>query len=162
MRTRAAVSEIACREQISNPLEGVPMNSSLIYWPVLAQLAIPVWVLLLNGKRKTVDRNSGNLDPNSPTDNTAWSLPVVLTSNALANQFQLPIIFYVLCLILADIGAVNGLVLGVCWAFVATRLVHVYVHVMSNYVPSRQKAFIAGTLILLLLFGLTIYNLAAL
>jgi hypothetical protein len=138
------------------------MNSSLIYWPILAQLAIPIWILLLNGKRKKADVSTGKLNPNSPIDNKAWSLPVVLTSNALANQFQLPIIFYVLCFILADIGAVNGLVLGVCWVFVVTRWVHVYVHVMSNHVPSRRSAFITGTLALLVLFALTIYSLAAL
>jgi hypothetical protein len=138
------------------------MKSSLIYWPVLAQLAIPIWVLLLNGKRKSADRSSGNVDPNSSIDNKAWSLPVVLTSNALANQFQLPIVFYVLCLILANIGAVNGLVLTVCWVFVATRWVHVYVHVTSNHVPTRLRAFIAGAVALLVLFGLTVYNLASL
>ena len=64
------------------------MNNALIYWPMLAVLAIPIWVLLLNGKRKKVDRAAGDLNENAAIDNKAWSLPVILTSNALANQFS--------------------------------------------------------------------------
>ena len=136
------------------------MKSTLIYWPVLAQLAIPIWVLLLNGKRKAADRKAGNLNPDSPLDNKAWSVPVILTSSALANQFQLPIVFYVLCLILASLNAVSALALGLCWLYVMLRWVHVYVHVSSNHVPSRLRAFIASTLVLLVLFGLTVWELA--
>ena len=41
------------------------------------------------------------------------------------------------------------------WAFVATRYVHAYVHISSNFVPNRLKAFIIGVLALLVLFVLT-------
>lgn len=129
------------------------MQQHLIYWPVLAQIAIPLAVLILNGRRKAADVAAGNHRPDeSATDNTAWSLPVVLTSNNLANQSQLPVLFYVLCIVLAQIGAVSALTLSIAWLFVASRILHAYVHVSSNYVPLRKRAFIFGALTLLLLF----------
>jgi hypothetical protein len=124
---------------------------------VLAQILIPVLVLLLNGMRKNDDVKSGSFDrERAAMDNEAWSTPVVLTSKNLANQFQLPVIFYVLCLILASLDAVNILTLVVAWLFVITRYVHAYVHVSTNYVPNRLRAFLLGVFFLLLLFGLTV------
>jgi hypothetical protein len=139
------------------------MAKHLIFWPVLAQLLIPILVLLLNGKRKSADVKSGQFDrEKAAMDNEAWSRPVVLTSKNLANQFQLPVIFYVLCLILASLDTVTMVALVVAWFFVATRYVHAYVHVSSNYVPARLRAFLLGALSLIVLFGLTIAALAKL
>ena len=139
------------------------MAKHLIYWPVLAQLLIPILVLLLNGKRKSADVKSGQFDrEKAAMDNEAWGKPVVLTSKNLANQFQLPVIFYVLCLILVSLDTVTMVTLAVAWFFVATRYVHAYVHVSTNYVPARLRAFLLGVLSLILLFGLTIATLAKL
>lgn len=139
------------------------MAKHLIYWPVLAQLLIPIVVLLLNGKRKSDDVKSGNFDrEKAAMNNEAWSKPVVLTSKNLANQFQLPVIFYVLCLILANIDAVSMIILVVAWIFVVTRYVHAYVHVTTNYVPARLRAFLLGAVSLFVLFGLTVKVLTSL
>lgn len=138
------------------------MQAHMIFWPVLAVALIPMVVLLLNGKRKAVDRKAGNLDPNSPIDNKAWSLPVVLTSNSLANQFQLPVIFYVLSFVLFSIEAVTTLVMVLACVFALSRWVHAYVHVTSNYIPHRLGVFIFGAITLLILFGVTFISLLSL
>ena len=137
------------------------MNQYLIYWPVLAQVLITFLVLMLNGKRKREDIRTGKYDrEKSAMNNEAWSVPVILTSKNLANQTQLPVIFYVLCLMTASIGAVDLLYLSLAWAFVATRYVHAYVHVTTNYIPVRLRAFMLGTIILIVLFVLTVLSLA--
>ncbi len=133
------------------------MSSHLIYWPAIAQALIPLLVLLLNGKRKRDDVKSGRFDrQKAATDNEAWSMPVVLTSKSLANQSQMPVVFYVLCFVLAGLGAVDMVSLAVAWLFVVTRYVHAFVHVSSNYVPIRFRVFVLGVLILLGFFGLTV------
>jgi hypothetical protein len=138
------------------------MQDHLIYWPVLAQILIPVAVLMLNGKRKSADVQAGSFDrEKAAMDNEAWSKPTVLTSKNLANQFQFPVIFYVLCLILANLGAVNKVTLTVAWLFVAARCLHAYVHVSTNNVPVRLRAFIVSVLMLLVLIGLTVAALLA-
>ncbi|MEO0369726.1 MAG: MAPEG family protein [Pseudomonadota bacterium] len=137
------------------------MKSTLIYWPMLVQMMIPLIVLALNGKRKAADRRSGSHDPaESAINNTAWTLPVVLTSNNLANQFQFPIVFYGLCLILAHIGGVTMVTLGLAWAYVVGRVFHAYVHVTSNHIPKRFGSFITTMLILLGFFIATVIQLA--
>ncbi len=129
-----------------------------LYMAILAQLAIPIMVLLLNAKRKSAERRAGNVDPESVINNTAWALPVVLTSNSLANQFQLPIIFYVLSLTLLQLGQVDWVVLGLAWWFVTLRWIHAYVHVTSNYIPMRFGSFLASSLGLLALFVYTAWT----
>ena len=127
----------------------------LVYLAMLVQVAIPISVLLLNAKRKSDQTKTGEISEEAPIDNRAWSLPVLLTSNSLANQFQLPVLFYVLCLMLIQVGHVNQFVVGLCWWFVVTRWVHAYVHVTSNHIPHRLGAFLAGALSLLILFVYT-------
>ena len=136
------------------------MQNIYIFWPVLTVLAIPVFVLFLNAKRKASDRSAGISKPEAAIDNTAWSLPVVLTSNALANQFQLPVVFYVLTFILFNLNAVSMLVLALCWLFAISRWAHAIVHVTSNKISLRLSFFGIGGIILLILFGVTIYSLA--
>ncbi len=131
--------------------------SHLIYWPVLAQILIPLVVLILNGKRKAGDVKSGDFDRDKAAmDNEAWSELTILTSRNLANQFQFPVVFYVLCLVLASLNAVSTAVLVVAWLFVVARYIHAYVHVTTNYVPTRFRAFIFSIVLLMVLFGLTI------
>jgi len=139
------------------------MQDHLIYWPVLAQIALPIIVLLINGVRKSADVKAGIADrEKSAMDNEAWSKPVVLTSKNLANQFQFPVVFYILCLILASTHSVSVLALVFAWAFVATRWVHAYVHLTSNYVPIRMRVFITGIVCLIALFVITVLAVASL
>jgi len=128
------------------------LNTKLLYLALLAQIAVPILVLLLNAKRKAVERKAGNIQEDAPINNQAWALPVLLTSNSLANQFQLPVLFYVLCLMLLQIGHTTNLVVSLAWLFVVTRWVHAYVHVSSNYIPARFISFLIGALTLLSLF----------
>ena len=131
------------------------MQSAQIFLPMMVVLAIPVFVLLLNGKRKSVDRKNGTARAEAAIDNTAWSAPVILTSNSLANQFQLPVVFYVLGFILFNINAVSTLVLALCWIFALSRWGHAIVHVTTNKIPHRMALFAVSTLALFILFGIT-------
>jgi len=67
---------------------------------------------------------------------------VLLTSNSLANQFQLPVLFYVLAFILFNINAVSALSLSLAWVFAASRWIHAFVHVTSNNIPLRLSFFV--------------------
>jgi hypothetical protein len=77
----------------------------------------------------------------------AWPLDSRQAGNALTNQFEAPVLFYV------AVGV--GLFLGIGWfevvlgfAFVASRCVHAVIHVTSNHVIRRFTAFAAGVVIL--------------
>jgi hypothetical protein len=119
----------------------------------MAQLLMPILVLLINGKRKNDDVKADIVDREvAAMDNEAWSKPVILTSKNLANQFQFPVVFYVLCLMLSSLDAVTAFGMFLAWAFVATRAAHTLVHINSNNVKIRMPVFVLGVVILIVLF----------
>lgn len=136
------------------------MHPYTIFWPMLAVMAIPIVVLLLNAKRKASDRKDGNLNADQPINNKAWSLPVILTSNSLENQFQFPIVFYALCLITFQIDAVTTFAIVLCSLYAATRWLHAIVHVTSNYIPARFGSFLISMILLIAYFGYVVGALA--
>ena len=131
------------------------MNNNLIFLPVLAHifLIFMMYIYLAMVKSKAV--KDGNVDRQKASLNSkAWPDNVVQVSNNLDNQFESPIIFYMLSVIYYLTANVDSILLSIMSLYVLTRYVHAYIHVTSNYVPYRFQIFRAGVLILL---GLTIW-----
>ena len=78
----------------------------------------------------------------------AWPDDVRKISNSAHNQFETPILFYVLCGAATYLGATGVLMTALAWAYVATRVVHASIHVTSNRVQHRFYAFAAGVVVL--------------
>ena len=70
-------------------------------------------------------------------------------NNNIRNQFEVPVLFYVVTLILWQLGEVGWLAQGLAWTFVASRVAHTIVHTGVNYVPLRRKVFTFGYLVVL-------------
>jgi len=81
------------------------------------------------------------------------SLPpkVMAANDNLMNLFEMPVLFYALCLAMAVAGVWGGLFAAGAWAFVGLRAVHSLVHCTFNNVVMRLTAYLASTLVL---FGL--------
>jgi hypothetical protein len=74
-------------------------------------------------------------------------------SDNFRNLFEVPVLFYVLCIALAlNGGSTPGFVAG-AWAYVGLRALHSLIHVSYNRVVHRFLAYVASTL---LLFGMWI------
>jgi hypothetical protein len=99
-------------------------------------------------KAGRVDRKDAALNAN------AWPKPVMKVINNLNNQFESPVIFYIISIIFYLTNNVSSILLSIMSLYVLTRYMHAYVHVTSNYVPYRFKLFLVGMLILL---GLTLW-----
>jgi len=126
------------------------MNANLIFWPVLAQILLTIAMYALLGARKRRAIEAGGVDrQQTALDNRAWPADVVKVSNNIANQFEGPVLFYVLAFVLYAIDAVDVIALTLAWIYVASRYVHAYIHVGSNYVPARFSAFLFGMLMLM-------------
>ena len=85
-------------------------------------------------------------------NNKAWPDNVVQVSNNITNQFEVPVLFYVLALLLFSIDAVGVIALALSWVFVIRRYIHSYIHTHSNYVPMRLRAYLMGSLAVIGLF----------
>lgn len=73
------------------------------------------------------------------------------------NQFQAPMLFMVTCLTFISLNLVNMLVVYMAWLYVATRLVHSWVHLGRNYIPYRFKIFGLSWLVLLGMWGVLVF-----
>ncbi|GAC21402.1 hypothetical protein GARC_4460 [Paraglaciecola arctica BSs20135] len=82
-------------------------------------------------------------------------------SNNIANQFEAPVLFYVLCLVLYSINAADMVAIGLAWLFALSRFAHAYVHIGSNYVPMRLRLFLLGCFVLIAMLILAAWKLAA-
>ena len=128
------------------------MNSNLIFWPMLVQILITVVGFMLLGIRKRRALKTDDVDVRKTAlDNDAWPDYVQNVSNNIRNQFQVPVLFYVLCFMFHSMNAVSFAVLALAWAFVVSRVVHAYIHMTSNYVPARFSVFTIGFVIMVLM-----------
>jgi len=73
---------------------------------------------------------------------------VNLSAYALKNLFELPVIFYALCLYLYSVSAVDGIYVTAAWLFVAGRAVHALIYCSYNKVMHRFIAYFTSALIL--------------
>lgn len=128
------------------------MNQMQIFIPVLLHitLVIGLYILLVQRKVRAVRNKLVDLKITA-LNNQAWPADVVKVSNNIANQFETPVLFYVLCTILVLLQGVDVVSLVLAWVYVVVRIVHIYIHVGSNYVPRRLKVFAVSLLVLLVM-----------
>lgn len=68
------------------------------------------------------------------------------------NQFQLPILFFVTAMMCLVVGPNDQASLILAWAFVASRLVHSFIHLGSNNIITRAATFGFGWLVISLMW----------
>lgn len=81
-----------------------------------------------------------------------WPARAQQISNCYNNQFQLPMLFYVLTILAMMTRHADFLFVAMAWIFVLTRIVHAYIHTGTNFVRHRFNAFAAGVFILLIMW----------
>jgi hypothetical protein len=137
------------------------MDAMQIFWPVLAQVALTIAMYFVLGARKARAIKAGRVDRRQAAlNNRLWPDDVIKVSNNIANQFETPVLFYVLCLLLYVIGGAGIAAVTLAWVFVISRCAHAYVHIGSNYVPMRTRLFLIACLALLAMALLAAIELA--
>lgn len=124
------------------------MNQALIFWPVIAQVALVYAIYVLISRRRIEAVKAGSAKASQFRENQVEPPESLFVRNNLTNQFELPVLFYVCCLALNAAGAVNEATFVLAWLFVTTRVIHAWIHVTSNRVRRRRMMFILGWFIL--------------
>lgn len=133
------------------------IDQTQIFWPMLVQIALTVFVFFILAARKAEAVKSGEENRDKAAlDNKAWNENVVKASNNIDNQFQTPVLFYILSLLLYHLEAVTIFSLSLAWAYAVSRYVHAYIHLGSNYVPNRLRVFLFGFVMLILMLGVAV------
>ena len=136
------------------------MENNLIFAPVIVQVALTLWlyIALAIAKSRAVKRGEVNEERRALHDD-AWPDSVLQINNNIRNQFEVPVLFYVLIGILWGIDAINIYIHIAAWIFVISRIIHMAVHTGSNCVPVRRKVFMSGCFVLIGLVFFLLYKL---
>jgi len=81
-----------------------------------------------------------------------WPPGITQVGNAYHNQLELPVLFYVLTILSLVTRHADLLFVVLAWIFVASRVVHAYIHVTDNNVNRRGPMFGLGALVLTIMW----------
>lgn len=119
-------------------------GSTAIFWPMIGQtLLIYVVYFIASSRRMAAVRNKEAAAKDFLVPNVEPASSATAIRN-IANQFELPVLFYAVCLSLYVTNGANFVAVVLAWLFVASRVVHAFVHVTSNDLRVRRPVFIVG------------------
>jgi hypothetical protein len=78
-----------------------------------------------------------------------WPNRATQIANCYRNQFELPLLFYVLIALALPLRHADLFIVLMSWVFVVIRFVHAGIFVTSNDFGRRSMAWLAGVLVLL-------------
>ena len=83
-----------------------------------------------------------------------WPVRVTQIGNCFKNQFEMPVLFYILIALALPLRHADLVIVCLSWAFVVTRFVHAGIFVTSNDLNYRSLAWFAGVI---LVFAMWVY-----
>ena len=79
----------------------------------------------------------------------AWPERMQKIANCFENQFELPVLFYLLVILAIMAHKDDLLFVVLSWVFVASRFVHAFIHTGSNVVRVRGAVYGVGLFVLI-------------
>jgi hypothetical protein len=81
-----------------------------------------------------------------------WPARATQIGNCYRNQFELPVLFYILIALALPLRHADLVIVMLSWVFVVTRFAHAGIFVSSNDLGQRSMAWFAGVLVLLVMW----------
>jgi len=120
--------------------------------PLLAHIVLVFVLMFLMGRSRI---NELKLKKTHMSDialgQPNWTTKTTQISNSFNNQFQMPVLFYVVILLLLLTKQSDPWQLALAWAFVAFRYLHAIIHITSNRVTHRFYAYLIANALLLIM-----------
>ncbi|MEN9559865.1 MAG: hypothetical protein RLZZ502_1076 [Pseudomonadota bacterium] len=126
------------------------MNQVLIFYPVFALVLLSLVVsrVLYVVRRKEIREKKLRMRDIALSGDIAKAISDTRSADNYRNLFEMPVLFYVLCVVLYVTQGVNMAFLVAAWLYVALRYAHTYVHCTSNRVKYRFIAFAVSAFLL--------------
>ena len=137
------------------------MSITAILLPVYVQVALTFVLLLWMGGTRVATLRSGEVKVRDiALGERNWPTRALQIQNSYHNQFEIPVLFYVLVVLALFTRKADMLFVVMSWMFVASRLVHAAIHTTSNKVSWRFQAFVVGVLILIVMWVIFAFRVA--
>lgn len=118
----------------------------------LMLITMLVWLTLFLKRIPYMQKNNIDAQDLNTPDKKQNLLPdsVEQPAHNLANLFELPVLFYVLCLIMTQLGVDfnSGILIALAWGFVVTRGIHSFIQCTYNRVMHRFIVYVLSSAIL--------------
>lgn len=137
------------------------VNVNAIFLPALAMVALTIVVWFRMYTSRIAEMKRERIHPQAVATSAQMSARLTDTRAAdnFRNLFELPVLFYVALLLLASTGHATTTTLVLAWLFVALRAAHSLIHCSYNRVIHRFYAYLAGGIVLWLLWGVIAFDL---
>jgi hypothetical protein len=121
------------------------MSDAAMLAPVFVHVVLVIALVIATGRGRVAAVRAGEVRlKDIALDHSKWPERLRKLANNYQNQFELPVLFYAVIALLIATGLADGVALVLAWAFVASRLVHSFIHVGTNNVAHRLYAFAAS------------------
>jgi len=125
------------------------MEHSILY-PMVAQgaLVFSVLLLLLKRRLKAIYGGQAKLEYYKLFSGNGEPDDVTVVQRNFINQFEMPVLFFVVCIMAAVFDKADNVMIYAAWAYVALRVLHAFVHIVKNDVLTRFRVYFAGNAVL--------------
>ena len=116
---------------------------TLVFWTFIILLLVPLTRVNAMRRREVKPFDFKYGESNSVPDK------LKLPNRNFMNLLELPILFYIACILLFITNGTSSLILVMAWLFVIFRIIHSIIHLTYNKVLHRFIAFSCSNLLLL-------------
>lgn len=117
-------------------------NPDLIFLPVLILIGATLYVYILLSKTRVSLFKQGIGKAEDYALNKGEPEESMKINNALSNQFEAPVLFYIVCLSSYMTQTISTLTLVLAFIYAIFKVLHIRLHVTENTVLKRRKMFI--------------------
>jgi len=118
------------------------MSAEMILLPLFVEVILTFALLFWLGPLRARDFRTGQVrEEDIALRQPNWSKPALQVQYSFSNQFELPVLFYVLTILAYVTHHAGTLFVVLAWVFVIFRLLQAYVHVTNNKVMLRGMFF---------------------
>ena len=129
------------------------MSVQAVLLPVFVLIGLTFALLIwMAGARRNALVGGGTRIRDIALGQPNWPIGTTQIGNCFKNQFELPVLFYVLIAIALPIRHADYVIVVLSWVFVVTRLVHAGVFVTSNDLNRRSLVWFAGVVVLFVMW----------
>lgn len=125
-----------------------------IFWPVMALIGWTVAVLLLIPYQRFKAAFAGHVTASDFQCGESSNVPITVSipNRVFMNLLEVPVLFYVLCIVSYVTQSVSAGLVMLAWAYFGFRVAHSLIYLTYNHVMHRFLAFATSNVVLVIMW----------